>query len=286
MILKGRENMKIALIINSSKNNAVSIAKKVADFLKDKGAELLILEPFSEMITSAKVCDDEKLYSLCDVVVAIGGDGTIIHSAKKAALHNKAILGINAGRLGYLAGLEENEISLLDDLLNGNYEIEKRMLLSVELNGKELYCLNDAVISKGTHSRMIDITVSVGNDNVSYRADGLIAATPTGSTAYSLSAGGPIIDPSLESIALTPICPQSLFARPILLHSDALVSITADPPEETGAFLTIDGEESFSLSKNAVVWVKKAENISVSLIKLQDRAFLTALSEKLCLGGI
>ena len=155
-----------------------------------------------------------------------------------------------------------------------------------EGKSKKYIAFNDAVISKGTHSRMIDITVSVGNDNVSYRADGLIAATPTGSTAYSLSAGGPIIDPSLESIALTPICPQSLFARPILLHSDALVSITADPPEETGAFLTIDGEESFSLSKNAVVWVKKAENISVSLIKLQDRAFLTALSEKLCLGGI
>jgi len=278
--------MNIALIINSSKNNAVSIAKKVADFLKDKGVELLIAEPFSDLIKFARVCNDEELYSLCDVVVTIGGDGTIIHSAKKAALHNKAILGINAGRLGYLAGIEENEISSLDKLLKGKYEIEKRMLLSVELNGKKMYCLNDAVISKGTHSRMIDITVSLEKDEISYRADGLIAATPTGSTAYSLSAGGPIIDPSFNSILLTPICPQSLFARPILLHSNASVSITANPPEETGAFLTIDGEESFSLNKNAVVKVKRAEDISVSLIKLQDRTFLTALSDKLCLGGI
>lgn len=272
--------MKIALIINSLKNNALSIAKEVAEFLNANAVEVLITDAFCDEIKTATVCSDDDLYVLCDLVITVGGDGTIIHSAKKAAVHKKAILGINAGRLGYLAGLEENEISLLNDLINGNYEIEKRMLLSAEINGKELYCLNDAVISKGTHSRMIDITVSLENDEISYRADGLIAATPTGSTAYSLSAGGPIIDPKLESIALTPICPQSLFARPILLHSDATVSITADPPEETGAFLTIDGEESFPLSKNSVVKIRRAENISVSLIKLQNRMFLSALFDK------
>lgn len=272
--------MKIAIIINSSKDNAALIAKETIAFLQKENISVLLTEEYFDLYDGVEFCAADDIYQLADIVIVIGGDGTIIHAAKKAALHKKPVLGINAGRLGYLAGLESNEISMLTDLINGSYEIEERMLLSVTFNNKELFCLNDAVISKGTRSRMIDISVSLDNDTVSYRADGLIAATPTGSTAYSLSAGGPIIDPKVQSIALTPICPQSLFARPILLHADSKVLITANPPEETGAFLTIDGEETYQLKSNTVITVKRAEDIKVSLIKLQKSMFLSTLSEK------
>lgn len=272
--------MKIAIIINSSKDNAASIAKETINFLQKENITVLLTEEYLGLFDGVEFCAADDIYKCADIVIVIGGDGTIIHAAKKAALHRKPVLGINAGRLGYLAGLESNEISMLTDLIHGSYEIEERMLLSVTFNNKELFCLNDAVISKGTRSRMIDISVTLENDTVSYRADGLIAATPTGSTAYSLSAGGPIIDPKVQSIALTPICPQSLFARPILLHADSKVLITANPPEETGAFLTIDGEETYQLKSNAVITVKRAENINVSLIKLQNSMFLSTLSEK------
>jgi len=211
--------LKIAIIINSSKENALSIAKESIDILLASGAEILITEEFKNIFKNVNVLKNEQLYELADIIVVIGGDGTIIHSAKKAAEFSKPVLGINAGRVGYLAGLEGNELGKLKNLLSGDYSIKSRMLLSVQIGEKEYLSLNDAVISKGPVSRMIDITVKLHGECISYRADGLIAATPVGSTAYSLSAGGPIVDPDLDSIILTPICPQSLYARPILIAS-------------------------------------------------------------------
>ncbi len=272
--------MKIALIINSCKENSAVTANEAIDFLVKAGAQVLLLPKDAAGFASVSIVSEEDIYRLSDIVVVIGGDGTIIHSAKKAALYQKPVLGINAGRVGYLAGLERNEIAKLSDLLSGEYQIEKRMLLSVSAGDKTFYCLNDAVVSKGSRSNMIDITATIGEENISYRADGLIAATPTGTTAYSLSAGGPIVDPKLESIVLTPICPQSLFARPILLHGGESVEIVADAPTETGAFLTIDGEESWPVDSNHPITISRAEKIFVQLIKLQKGMFLNALAEK------
>lgn len=272
--------MKIALVVNSCKQNALSIAKETVAHFKSTGVTVLLTDPTIADTVDATVVSEDCFYQTADYVVVIGGDGTIIHSAKKAARYHKPVLGINAGRVGYLAGLERDELSMLEKLQNGHFQIERRMLLLVTVGDRSFYCLNDAVVSKGLRSNMIDITATVGEESISYRADGLIAATPTGTTAYSLSAGGPIVDPKLESIILTPICPQSLFARPILLHKDERVNIVANPPEGTGAFLTIDGEESVPVDAETVITVSRATDVSVQLIKLQNGMFLGALAEK------
>ena len=272
--------MKVSIIINSSKQNALSIAKDSIQILSKAGAEILLTNEFEKQFSNVTIVDDESLYSLADILVVIGGDGTIIHSAKKAAEFSKPILGINAGRVGYLAGLEGNDLGKLTGLLTKNYQIKKRMLLSVKVGENEYFSLNDAVISKGPLSRMIDITVMLHGECISYRADGLISATPVGSTAYSLSAGGPIVDPELDSIILTPICPQSLYARPILIAPDEEIVIKANPPEATGAYITIDGEEVCPIIDGQTISVKRADDMRVSFIELQEGVFLNALADK------
>ncbi len=272
--------MKIAIIINSSKVNATAIAKESIEILSNCGTEILLTEEFKYQFQNVKIIKEENLYSLADIVVVIGGDGTILHTAKKAAGFSKPVLGINAGRVGYLAGLEGNDLGKLKNLLSKNYRIKNRMLLSVQVDDKEYLCLNDAVISKGPLSRMIDISVTLHNEQISYRADGLISATPTGSTAYSLSAGGPIVDPDLDSIILTPICPQSLYARPILISPDEEIKISAIPPEDTGAYITIDGEQVCPILPEQTILVKRADNMRVGFIELQEGVFLNALADK------
>lgn len=268
------------MIINSSKANAIPIAKESIDILSNCGAEILLTEEFKNQFQNVQIINNDELYSLADIIVVIGGDGTIIHTAKKAAVFSKPILGINAGRVGYLAGLEGNDLSKLENLLSKNYRIKNRMLLSVKIGDTEYLALNDAVISKGPLSRMIDISVKFSSESVSYRADGLIAATPTGSTAYSLSAGGPIVDPDLDSILLTPICPQSLYARPILISPDEEMIISANPPEGTGVFITIDGEQVCPILPGQTVSVKRASDMCAAFIGIQDGVFLNALADK------
>lgn len=166
-----------------------------------------------------------------DVTVALGGDGTIIHTAKRAAICGRAVLGINGGRLGFMAGLEADELERLSALIRGEYTVEKRMLLDIvvqtgEGGGTRYSALNEAVVSRGSLSRMIELEVSNRGERVArYRADGVIVATPTGSTAYSLSAGGPVIDPALRCLLLTPVCPHSLHSRSYLFDEDAVLAV-------------------------------------------------------------
>lgn len=272
--------MKIGIIINSSKEKALPIADKTINSLLNFGAEVFVTEEYKNQFQNVQILNEDDIYLTSDIVAVIGGDGTIIHTAKKAAKFSKPLLGINAGRLGYLAGLEANDLSKLEKLVTNNFVIKNRMLLSVTVGDAEYLCLNDAVISKGPLSRMIDISVTLKGECVSYRADGLIFATPTGSTAYSLSAGGPIVDPDLDSIILTPICPQSLYARPILISPDDEIAITAIPPEGTGAYLTIDGEEVCPILPNQKITVRRAKDLRAGFIKLQEGVFFNALANK------
>ena len=204
--------------------------------------------------------------------------------AKRAALDNKPVIGINAGRMGYLANIEQNELDLIAKLKTKEYVIEKRMMLSVGVyeNGKlinEYNALNDAVITSGFISRIIDISASVGKDAVNYRADGLIVSTPTGSTAYSMSAGGPIIDPLTESFCITPICSHSLSAKPILLGSYNTIKLKAFSKKRTDIYLTVDGRKVASMKPHTEVIVKRSEK-TVQLIRLNNRSFFKTLSYK------
>ena len=276
--------MKIGIITNFSKKSASALFMEATKILLSGGVKIFAPKN-SNKVQNVTYLEENELFEVCDIIIVIGGDGTIIHNAKRAAMLGKSVLGINAGRVGFLAGLEDSELSKLSTLISGEYSTEKRMLLKVRYKNFEYYCLNDAVISKGNLSRMIDISASINGECISYRADGLIAATPTGSTAYSLSAGGPIVDFRLESISRTPICPQSLYTRPILVSSENNIEVSALAPKGTDVYLTVDGEQSILVEPNETIEITKEENFFVRLIKLNDGSFLTALSEKFNLLG-
>ena len=274
--------MVVAVLPNLDKRGSAEVVEKLGKILKAENIEAYI--PDSICCTDFKHAPEEELYSLADLIITIGGDGTIIRYAKRAAIDNKPVLGINAGRMGYLANIEQNELSLLSKLKTNEFFIEKRMMLSVSVveNGNlinEYSALNDAVITSGFISRIVDISVGVGNDYISYRADGLIVSTPTGSTAYSMSAGGPIIDPLTESFCITPICSHSLSAKPILLGADNEIKIKAYSKKRTDVYLTVDGRKVAPMKPFTEVYIKRSPK-TAQLIRLNNRSFYKTLSYK------
>ena len=264
--------MKIALIVNKDKEKAILIAGKIDALLTDCGAQIL----------KDKLHDE--LFKKCDAAVTVGGDGTIIHSAKHAAKYSKPMIGVNVGRLGFAAEVEPDNIADLRRILNNDYDIERRMLLDVTVkrgNGESesFIAVNDAALARGQLSRIIDISVSLDNSPIStYRADGVLFSTPTGSTAYSLSAGGPVIYPGMNCILLTPVCPHSLISRSVVFDGGAV--LTAKVNDDTPAVLSIDGERHLEVKPSDLVVIKKAK-APLKLITLYKRNFYQHLNEKL-----
>lgn len=280
--------MKVALMPNLLKNNVIVHAINVIEKLHFFDIEVCLYSLYKPYFKDSRIIfydDFENMIEQSQVVIALGGDGTIIHSCKHAVLESKPVLGINVGRLGFMAGLELDELDELKKLKNFEYTIENRMMLDVKvIDGEEVrgyHALNDAVISKGALSRIVDLSVKHNNIEIrNYRADGLIVATPTGSTAYSLSAGGPIIEPSMESILLTPICPHSLISRAIMFSDDSKLEIKPLMLNESEVYLTIDGESAIELTRNSNVIIKKS-NLKASLIKIKEKNFYRILEDKL-----
>lgn len=274
--------MKIAVLPNLDKRGSSEVVDKLGVILKNEGIEAYL--PENIKAEGFENLPEDKLYKTADLIITIGGDGTIIRYAKRAAFDDKPVLGINAGRVGYLANIEQNELSLLSKLKKKEYFVEKRMMLSVCIceNGRkisEYNALNDAVITSGFISRIIDISAFLGRDSISYRADGLIVSTPTGSTAYSMSAGGPIIDPLTECMCITPICSHSLSAKPILLGADNTVKLKAFSKKRTDIYLTVDGRKVCSVKPYTDIYITKSKQF-VKLIRLNDRSFYKTLSNK------
>ena len=285
--------LKIALITNFNIAEKANAAMQVAKRLFREDCELLIaafnrekLQRIHKPIGEFHFLPMESVYAEADILIALGGDGTILEVARRAAQRGTPILGINLGRLGYMAELELNELELLEKLFRGEYALEKRSMLRVELfSGNELrsfcYALNDAVISNGSVSRMIDLELSEGGSMVTtYRADGLIVATPTGSTAYSMSAGGAIVDPRVQCFCVTPICPHSFAARPMIFSDNAVLEVRNICAREKMLYLTVDGRMNFELYRNQVVRVTKS-NIQTSLIRLKSYGFYRKLRQKM-----
>lgn len=280
------ETLKILIIPNLEKQNALSCTKSTIDILlKDNHIILMnndISANFKEQnITFGKFFD---IISICDIVISIGGDGTFIHSAKHATLYNKPILGINTGRLGFLSSIEMSELEQLSLALKQELNFQKSMLLKIihktSAGEKEYHAINDAVLSKGALANIIDLDVFCQNQLVSsYRLDGIIFGTPTGSTAYSLSAGGPIVDNNLDSIILTPICPHSLVARTILFSPEKTLSVKINKHNRHTVYLTIDGENAIKLDSEDEIVIQKSEYIC-KVIKLYNKEFYQILNKK------
>lgn len=278
--------MTVALYVNLTRENAYSVAEAVIREFHKLGVKILMPEEFSEKFDGVEYLSSGEFIRQADLLVSIGGDGTIIHSAHRAAAYDKPILGINAGNLGFLAGLEKEELSLLKLLIDGNYTVDSRMMLSVRhYEGdtflKEYICLNDVVIARGNSLRLCDVEArSEGKRIFDYQADGLIVATPTGSTAYSLSAGGPVVDTSIESMILTPICNHSLFSRSMIFRPESVIELKVNNPEASLPIFSCDGEKGVAMVENSRLSVTRSDKYA-KIIRIKSDSFADILSHKL-----
>ncbi len=283
-----------AIITNFNNPSKADVAKKVAEKLCSRGVEIS-LDATSERgilrnlssFPKASYYPPDKIFDHADFAVVLGGDGTIIECLKRTAVTKTPVIGVNLGRLGFLAEIEPNEIDLIDKVIDGEYRTEEREMLYVQLfseSGKKRFAnfaANEAVIANGSISKIIDLKVSENGIPIAeVRADGLILSTPTGSTAYSLSAGGPVIDPRLKCICLTPICPHSLTMRPVIFPDNAVIEVKYMPQREKNLFLTIDGRINIEMNFGDKVTVTRATRAPL-LIRIKDHSFYSKLSAKL-----
>ena len=216
-----------------------------------------------------------------DAAVVLGGDGSIMRAARLCAPRDLPMITVNLGRVGYMGELDIDEIANIRRFFDGEYSIEERMMLSVVCgDGEPHYALNDAVISNGAISKMTSLELYCNGEHVSdYHSDGLIISTPTGSTAYSMSAGGPIIDPAIDCQRVTPVCSHSLSSRPIVFSPDAELSVKNVSREDVSVYLTLDGSINLPLANGASVRIKKAD-IKTKLIRLNHDGFYKRLGKK------
>ncbi len=280
---------KFAVIPNLTKRNAEQVAFAVCEKLFELGATVFLPEENKKefgKLEKAVFLSNTDIMRECSAIIAVGGDGTILRCAKEAAKFGKPVLGINAGTLGYMAGLEKHELELLAKLIDGEFKIDNRMMLKVTINSDNdfngtFYAINDAVFSRGSQLKMIKTKVYCdGNLVNNYLADGLIISTPTGSTAYCLSAGGPVVDPVIESILLTPICTHSLFARSLIFRPDSKLLVQPDESCCDDFFFSCDGEEAIKLDSNYKVSIERATDYA-QLIRIKSDTFIDILNKKL-----
>ena len=223
------------------------------------------------------------------MLICFGGDGTILHAAKDATAHQVPILGVNMGSVGFMAELEHSELSLLSKVTAGKYTVEDRMMLdvSVHRDGRTVYedlALNDAVMTKGAVARIVDLLVYGDGVLISdFGGDGVIVSTPTGSTAYSMAAGGPIVEPSAESLIITPICAHALQAKSFVLGRDRTVEVRTERSSRKSVYLSVDGGKAFKLAGGDRVVIRRSES-KTRLVRLTDKSFYTIVSEKLGKG--
>lgn len=282
--------MQIALITNFNIPEKLSAAMRVAEKLEACGKQILIPVAHKERIMRNRMhrscfCYEtpDEIYQTADLVIVLGGDGYMLEAARRAAPNGIPILGFNMGRVGYMTELEMDEIDLLDHVFEGEYYLDERAMLCVEIEGVEgkkkvsTYALNDAVIANGSTARIVDLQLSDNGKLVNtYRADGMVVATPTGSTAYSLSAGGPIVDPKLSCFCVTPICSHSLVARPLIFPDSAVLQVKNTCVREKVLHLTVDGRATFDLFYGETVVVTKSSLIT-KLLRVKNEDFYSKI---------
>ena len=279
----------IGIIANIKKELTKEVVEKIIRWASENKVDVFLCEELVPLMgQKEESLPRSKLWEKSEMLISLGGDGTMLASARAVGEHQIPILGINLGGVGFLTEINSNDLhNTLNKLKQGDYFIERRMVLESEMEGVkrfDQYALNDVVIDKGEVARLFLLHLYVKDEFIcSYSADGLIISTPTGSTAYSLAAGGPIINPQMNAIIVSPICPHTLASRPIVFSEDETLRVVVELSCRE-AVLTIDGQVAFGLKSGSSVLVRKAEH-SVNLIKFRDRSFYDILRRKLHWGA-
>ncbi len=282
--------MKIILTPNPYREKTFQYVTRAEEILKEAGVETCVCLPFDvdksyELPQGQEFRELHREIRSADVLICFGGDGTILHASKIATRHRVPILGVNMGTMGFMAELEAGELSMLSRLAAGDYRIERRMMLrvTVQNEGKILFedtALNDAAITKGAVARVIQMSVECdGVEATEFSGDGVIVATPTGSTAYSMSAGGPIVEPSAQNIIITPICAHTIQAKSIVTAPSRVITVRMGKMGRRNAFLSVDGGRAFRLSPGDVITVRRAE-METRLIRMKQTSFYEVINNK------
>lgn len=283
--------MKIILSPNPYRDRGLKTAQAADRILKEVGVETCFCLPFEpdphfELPKNLIYADIDSEITDADLLICFGGDGTLLHAAKLAYSYGVPIMGVNMGSVGFMAELEHSELKQLARLAKGDFKIEQRMMLDVSLihERREIYfehALNDAAITKGAVARVVEMSVSADGELISsLSGDGVLVSTPTGSTAYSLSAGGPVVEPTAENLLITPICAHVLQSKSYVLSKDRTVEIRLGRQARKTAYLSVDGGRAVRLSGGDIIRIRRSER-GISLARLTERSFYQILRSKL-----
>lgn len=282
--------MNVVISPNPYRDKQFRYSLRAREILMECGASVSLCLPFSvdrtyDLPRDVAFSDMDEALESCDVLICLGGDGTILHASKLVAGKDIPILGVNIGTLGFMAELEAIDLHLLRNLCAGQYTTEERMMLEVNVDsgGKTIftdYALNDAVVTKGAVARVLQMNVCCnGSEVMSVSGDGVILCTPTGSTAYSLSAGGPIVEPTAKNILITPICAHGQNFSCFVTESSRIITVSVDKIGRRNAFLSVDGGRAFRLECGNTVTVRRAER-TTKLVKLKEQDFFQTINKK------
>ena len=284
--------MRIVLSPNPYRDRGLKAAQSAQKILNRVGVETSICLPFdldggSKMELPRHLTYEKMDQALpnADMLICFGGDGTILHAAKDANAYGVPILGVNMGSVGFMAELEYSALSLLSKLADGKFSTASRMMLDVSVlrDGRQIFhdiALNDAALTKGAVARVVDLKISCDNMPMSdFSGDGVVVSTPTGSTGYSMAAGGPIVEPTAENLIITPICAHAMDAKSFVLSSERVVSVRMGRLTRKTAYLSADGGRAFRLQDGDVAEIRKSDKVT-KLVRLSGRTFYEILAKK------
>lgn len=285
---------RVILCPNPYRDTGLAAAKEADAILRSAGLSTVYCLPFkpeggeAQFDVPCRPLQQELRRS--DLVVAFGGDGTILHLARAASMRGVPVLGVNLGSLGFMSDLELSELDLLKNLASGHYRKEKRMMLDVSVlrEGRTVYtsgALNDAVVTKGAMARVVRLQVTTGEDQLGiFAGDGVVVATPTGSTGYSLSAGGPIVEPTAQNFVISPICAHTVFSKSFVLSAAGTVTVAPAELNRKQVYLSVDGGKAFALRQGDKVRICRSR-YETELLRLTDKSIYEILRTKMT-GGI